>query len=166
MSILKNLINSSGQSLIEIVIAIGLLAIVFTSSWGILHNSYMSILLERNQLKAHYLVVGGLEAVRSVRDEDWNSIVDGTWHLDYDDSVPGSEELILVVGDETLLDGYRRRIEISSVRRNTDTGKITEDISYDYDLHTKLVEVIVQWDYKGNELTDSESIYLTNWARF
>ncbi|MDD3647140.1 MAG: prepilin-type N-terminal cleavage/methylation domain-containing protein [Candidatus Dojkabacteria bacterium] len=158
--------NSKGQSLIEIVIAIGLIAIVFSSSWGILHNSYMSIALEMNALKAHYYVIGELEAIRSVRDEDWNSIIDGTWHLEYDDSVPGAEQLILIGGEETLSDGYRRRIEISSVRRNTDTGKITEDVGYDYDQNTKLVEVLVQWDYKGSVLTDTEKIYLTNWARF
>lgn len=158
--------NQTAQSLVEVVVAIGLLAIVFAGSWQVLHDSYMSISQEETSLRVHYLVVEGLEGIRSMRDEDWNIITDGTWHFRYDDSDPENAFLVLDPGEEVLWNTFSRRIEISSVRRNTDTGKITEDPGWDFDPNTKLVQVIVQWNYYGGTRTDMESIYLTNWARF
>lgn len=164
-SIIRGIKDDVGQSLIEIVVALGLLAIVFTGSWQVLHDSFMSISQEITSLKAHYLIVEGLEGIRSMRDENWNVLVDGTKHFEYDESDPLNKVLILSDGEETVLGFYRRRLEISSVSRDPDTGKI---IPYDplfIDNDTKQVEVIVQWDYKGIERTDMERIYLTNWER-
>lgn len=162
----KSLKAQSGQSLVEVVVAIGLFAIVFSSSWQILHDSFMSISEEMVSMKAHYLVVEGVEAIRSMREEDWNTIVDGTWHFRFDETDPVNKVLVLEADAETVDDVYQRRIEISSVRRDTDTGKITEDDSYDFDPNTKLVEIFVEWQFKGQPRSDMERIYLTNWARF
>lgn len=151
--------NCRGQSLIEITIVIGVLSIVFAGSFGILHNSYMSINDDLIGMKAHYLVIEGLETARSVRDEDWNSIVDGTWHFEYNDTDPENVILELVSGSETILGAYTRKVEISSVRRD-DGNMITEDSAYDVDPDTKLVEVIVEWDFRGKDKIDSQKIYL------
>lgn len=162
MNIIKKIFKQeSAQSLVEVVIAIGLLAIVFTGSWQILHGSYMSISEEAVGLKAHYLVVEGVEGIRSIRDEDWNKIIDGTWHFEYDETDPESKFLDLLVGEESVWDIYSRRIEISSVRRDPSTGKITENEIYDIDPDTKLVEIVVQWQFMGSTRTDIERIYLT-----
>jgi len=167
MRLLKLLFKKeNAQSLVEMVIAIGLLSIVFAGSWQILHDSFMSINYEGTALKGHYLVVEGLEGIRSIRDEDWNAVADGTWHFRYDDTDPENSVLVLEAGEESIWNTFTRRIEISSVRRNTDTGKITEDPVWDFDENTKLVQIIVEWNYKGETRTDMESIYLTNWARF
>lgn len=155
--------KEAAQGLIEVIIAISLLSIVFTGSWQIMHDSFTSIHQEMVTLEAHYLVIEGLEGIRSIRDEDWNSIIDGTWHFRFDS---GSGVLLLEPGEETVSNIFTRRIEISSVRRNTITGKITEDPTWDYDPNTKLVEVVVQWDYRGSARTDNERVYLTNWGSF
>lgn len=168
MKFLNNIFKrESAQSLIEVVVAIGLMSVVFTGSWQVMHDSFMSVNQEITALKAHYLVEEGLEGIRSMRDEDWNIISDGTWHFIYDDFTdPETAVLVLETGEEVIDNVFRRRIEISSVRRNGDTGKITEDVIWDLDPNTKLIDVIVEWDYKGATRTDRESIYLTNWARF
>jgi len=159
---MNKLINQGAQSLIEVIIALSLIAIVFTGSWQIIHDSYMSINEEMIGLKANYLVIEGLEGIRSIRDEDWNSIVDGTWHFTYNETNPSDKYIELVAGDEVVLN-YTRRIVISSVGRNSDTGKITDptDPLYVIDPDTKLVDVIVEWQYLGKTRTDIESIYLT-----
>lgn len=163
MKIFKKIFKKeSAQSLVEVVIAISLVSIVFTGSWQILHDSFMSIHQELTATKAHYLVVEGLEGVRSIRDEDWNVITDGTWHFSYD----AENGIVNLEAGAEDVGAFSRRMEVSSVRRNTDTGKITEDPTWDFDPDTKLVEVIVQWYYKESLRTDMESIYLTNWARF
>ncbi len=153
--------KEKAQSLVEVVIAIGLISIVFTGSWKVIHNSYMSINEELVGTKAHYLVIEGVEGIRSLRDEDWNKIVDGTWHFEFDESDPESKVLNMIEGEELIEDVYSRRIEISSVRRDPSTGKISEDTNYEIDPETKLVEIIVQWEYVGETKTDIERIYLT-----
>lgn len=163
---IKKIRLEAAQSLVEVVVALGVLAIVFTGSIQILHDSYFAITQEQVALKAHYLVVEGMEAMISLRNEDWNQIADGTWHFRFDESDPENKFLLLEPDAETIFDIYTRRVEVSSVRRNTDTGKITEEDLYDFDPNTKLVEVYVQWNYKGNTRTDVERMYLTNWARF
>jgi hypothetical protein len=162
----KNTKNQKGQSLVEVVIAIALIAIVFSGSWQILHDSFFSISQEAVAVKAHYLVVEGLEGIRSIRGENWTAVADGTWHFRYDESDPNNKVVRIETGEETVFDQFTRRIEISSVRRDTTTGKITEDISYEIDENTKQVQVVVQWKYKGVTRTDMETIYLTNWAGF
>lgn len=158
--------NKGGQSLVEVVIALGVLAIVFTGSLQVLYDSYFSITQEQVALKAHYLVVEGLEGMQSIRDEDWNVLVDGTWHFYFDTTDPLNQVLMLETGSELIENIYTRRIEVSSVRRNTDTGKITSDESYPFDANTKLIEVYVEWDYKGNTQSDFERMYVTNWSRY
>ena len=163
---IKNIRNQKGQTLVEIVIAIALIAIVFSGSWQILHDSFFSISQEATAVKAHYLVVEGLEGIRSIRDENWSALADGTWYFRYDTSDPNNKVVRIETGEETVFDQFTRRIEISSVRRDPTTGKITEDIVYEIDENTKQAQIIVQWTYKGVIRTDMETIYLTNWARF
>lgn len=157
--------NQRGQSLIEIVVALALVAIVFVGSWRVISNSFDSIINETAGVKANFLVIEGLEGMRSIRDEDWNSLTDGTWHFEFDESDPENKELILVEGSEEVLGRYTRSIQVRSVRRD-DQEKITTDDTYEIDTNTKLITVNVEWYESGKYRSDSESIYLTNWVRF
>lgn len=157
--------SQKGQSLIEVIVALGLLAVIFTGSWQVIHNSYISINQEFVALEAHYLIVEGMEGIRSMRDEDWHVLdEDGTYHFEYNEIDPENKYLELV-SDEEDINGFRRRIEISSVGRNSDTGKITDtsDPLYVLDPDTKLVDVIVEWEYLGETMIDKESIYFTKY---
>jgi len=158
--------NQRGQSLIEVIIALGLLAIIFTGSWQVIHSSYMSINQEFVGLEAHYLVIEGMEGIRSMRDEDWHVLdEDGTYHFEYNETDLENKYLELITGEENV-NGFRRRIEVSSVGRNSETGKITDtdDPLYILDSDTKLVDVIVEWEYLGETRTDRESVYFTKYT--
>lgn len=165
MKIAKLIKQQTAQSLVEIVVAIGLLSIVFAGSFQILHDSFFGISQELIATKAHYLVIEGVEGIRSIRDEDWNTISDGTWYFRYDETDPYNKIVVLEAGEESVWNVYTRKIEISSVRRDSNF-KISESPSDEIDPNTKLVEVFVSWTYRGVDRTDSESIYLTNWARY
>lgn len=161
----KTVQKEAGQSLVEVIIAVGLMSIVFAGSWQLLHTSFISINQELNELKAHYYVVEGLEGIRSIRDEGWNTLSTGTWHFEWVETGPSNFEIQLVAGSETVSEGFTRSIVISEVRRRTDTLKITEDLGYPVDQDTLRVDVTVEWNYGSTTLSDSESIYLTNWMR-
>ncbi len=162
-------LQQKGQSLVEVIVAIGLLGIVFVGSWRVLHSSYMGINKQLVELKAHHLVIEGIEGIRSMRDEDWNALdneINDTWHFEYIELEPDVWGLSLEEGEETVLDKYRRRIVISDVRRDPDTFKISENPIHEVDANTKLVQVIVEWDYGGVIQNDEQSIYFTNWKNF
>ena len=160
---LKKIPWEKGQSITELVIALALISVVFTSSLAILSNSFSNIGLEFYSQKANYLVIGGLEGMRSMRNEDWSSLSDGTWHFYYDYTDPENAVVNLVSGSE-LIDGkYTRSIIISSVRRDEVDMSISEDLLDPIDPDSKMVEVIVEWNFKGREYSDSEQILLTNW---
>lgn len=156
--------NQSGQSLTEIVVAIGLIAIVFAGSFAVINNAYESIFYQEKSLRAHYLVTEAIETSISVRDEDWNLLTVGTWHFEFDESDPDNKFITVVSGSETI-DNFTRSVEIKPVRRDPDTGKVTENTLIDYDDDTIEVEVVVSWEFKGEVIEDSENIYLTNWKQ-
>lgn len=155
-----------GQTLAEIIIAIGLLAIVFTGGLQIINNSFISINNQTTELKSHYLIVEGLEGIRSIRDEDWNSLIDGTWYFEINPANPQGPTMELKSGEQKIWNIFTRKIIISSVRRDTSTGKITQDQLQPIDVNTKQIDVTVTWNYKGQQIQRSETIYLTNWDRF
>lgn len=156
--------NAKGQSLTEIIVAIALIAIVFGSAWAVIQNSVVNIALESSYQKAHYLVIGGLEGIRSMRNENWNILTDGSWHFEYDESDPLNEILVLIAGEE-VIDGYSREVIIESVRRDSEF-KISEDLADDIDPNTKKITVTVSWNVGSRVYVDEESIYLTNWENF
>ena len=156
--------NQAGQSLTEIIVAIGLIAIVFSGSFAVINNAYKSIFYQEKSLRAHYLVTEGIETAIAVRDEDWNLLTVGIWHFEYDESDPDNKFITVVSGSETIR-GFTRSVEIKPVRRDPDTGKITENALIDYDDDTVEIEVVVTWNFKGKVIEDKENIYLTNWKR-
>ncbi len=151
-----------GQSLVELVISLSIIAIVFAFSWQIVNLSYESIMRETTGVQAHYLVIEGLEVIRSMRDENWNALIDGVWHFEYSESDPENKVLVLIEGSEKVFDKFTRSIKIYSVRRD-ENGEITDEESYPVDQNTKLIEVNVEWYDFGKVRVDSEKIYLTNW---
>lgn len=113
-----------GQSLIELLIALG----IFVSMAGvivfILLNSYVSGLRGFENSKALFLAQEGLEAVRSIRNNDWNALAAGSHGLDFTDSewlFSGTEENI-----SSLKEGVRQLIvENIGADRKKITSKIT-----------------------------------------
>ncbi|MDF1497350.1 MAG: beta-propeller domain-containing protein [Patescibacteria group bacterium] len=77
---LKKLI---GQSLIEVILAVALLAI-FASSLSVYLNNQLAYMTRgQNALEAIYLAQEGLEASRSIRDMGWEYLATGTHGLVY-----------------------------------------------------------------------------------
>lgn len=146
-------INSRGQSLIELLIAIGLTAILLPALLTGLVASREGKAQEAERLQALGLLREANEAVRSVREKNWsNMVVNGTYY-----PVISGSTWSLNSGTETI-GNFSRQIVIEPVQRAT-SGAIVSNGGIT-DPSTKKITTQVAWNnpYPGS-VTTSE--YLT-----
>lgn len=66
--------RQKGQSLIELLIAIGLFVVAGSAMVFFILDSYVSGRLAEEIIAANFLAKEGMEAVRSIRDNDWSDL--------------------------------------------------------------------------------------------
>ena len=146
--------TQKGFSMIELLVAIGIITVTLTSLLGVINFSLRLMILTKETTLATVMVQEGFEAVRSIRDNDWTKLIDGNHGLT---SVAGEWDFL---GTENVISGFTRKILIESVSRNPATDDIEETYnSSNNDPDTKKIIAIVSW--KGKEI--KIATYLTNW---
>ena len=141
--------KSVGQSLLELIVAIGIFSAVVGGLALFILNSYVSGRLAYEITKADFLAQEGIEAARSIRDAKWEELKDGKHALSIVDNKwsfhPSSEEEDF---SDRLNEG-RRSIEVESV--DQDRKKITSTIT---------------WKFSENRKEEVKLVsYLTNWQK-
>ena len=137
--------KSRAFSVLEVIVAVSIFALLVASIAGALAFSQDSVAMSSSKPKAIYLAEEGLEAVRNIRDDDYTNLVDGTYGLDLSS---GQWEF---TGTPDVTDDFlTRQVVISSVETNV-----------------KQVEVKVSWlKRSGTELNVTMTTYLTNWRLY
>ncbi len=148
------LISYTGQSLIELLIVIGLLAILLP----VLFYGFIAGQQGRNQEDQQFQAVSLLkeasEAVRNVKEADWNTFaIDGNYHAD----VSGNK-WVLANGPSTF-NGLGELINIADVYRNPTSQQIVTS-GGTLDPSTKKVTVTVSWSTPRSS-SISSTLYLT-----
>jgi Tfp pilus assembly protein PilV len=130
----------AGESIFEIVLAVGIFALIAAGFGGAYALSIASRRLATDRTRAVFLAEEGLEAVRNMRTSSSTNLVNGTWGL-----ATSSNHWVLS-GSQDVTNGFVRQIMIT-----------TNDTS------TKQVTATVSWRSPG-EATTSVSVasYLTN----
>ncbi len=150
----------SGQSIVELLITIGLSAILLPA----LLTSMVSARQARPQQDQRLQAIGYLreaqEAVRAVRESSWSTFaVDGTYH-----PVINMDGTWSLASGQELINGFNftRQIVISDVSRDSITGNIVTSGGVN-DPSTKMVVSTVSWT---NPLTSSVTAtsYFTRYA--
>ena len=132
---------SSGQSLVEILIAIGLTGILLPALLTGLVSSREGKAQEGQRLQATALVRESEEAIRSVREKGWTNIsTNGTY---YPEISGDSWALTSCGGSCPTVNGYTRQIVIADTQRDSN-GQIVES-GGTVDNSTKKVETTVSW---------------------
>jgi type II secretory pathway pseudopilin PulG len=112
------------------------------------------------QTQALYLAEDGLELLRYVRDEDWNSVsslaVNTTYYLDVTPTV------VSATGVPEVIDEFTRSFQVQNVYRDSSTDDIVASTTGGSvaDTSTKYVTVTVSWGSPTESL--SLSTILTN----
>ncbi len=157
----KKIINSSGFSLVEVLIAS---AIISLTSIALMSAATKGIELSNRALKqvqASQLIEEGVEAVKSIRDTNWDTISGLTPAINYYLSFDTNTNLWSLDTIQTdKIDGlFTRLIVFSDVNRdsNDDIAEIGT-----LDVGTKKVNVFVTWPAPGGINSKNLKFYLAN----
>ena len=139
--------KESGQSLIELLIAMSIFVMAVSVIGFLILDVYLSDKAGREKTIATFLAQEGMEAARSIRDNNWDDLVNGEYGLAISANkwiFEGSQEDV----SDCLGEGTRKIIieEVDIERK-----KITSQVTW------KLTEV------RSEEV--SLVTYLTNWAQ-
>ncbi|MFH1089111.1 MAG: prepilin-type N-terminal cleavage/methylation domain-containing protein [Candidatus Uhrbacteria bacterium] len=151
--------NKKGQSLIEVVIAMAIFAVIAGAFMSISLGSFTGLVQGGEKTEAQALAEEGMEAIRSVRDGAWNELVyspvqvlviAGTWEISSSAS-------------ELINNKYTRIITVSDVCRDGTDIVATCPASY-IDPYLKFVVVTVSWESRpGSINTAEQSGFISNW---
>lgn len=142
---IKNL--KKGQSLIELLVALGVFVLAATTITFLIIDAYIADRAGRERTRATFLAEEGLEAVRSIRDNNWSDLINGNHGL-----IISGNNWIFQGAEEDVSDQLRegkRKIIVEEV--DSDRKKITSQVTW------KLTEARSQ--------NVSLITYLTNWAQ-
>ncbi len=145
-SCLSGVEGSSGQSLIELLITIGLIAVIIPALLTGFVAARSGRAQQEQRMKATALLREGQEAVRTIREFDWTAFAALT--SGYPCRLPSSNTWSLCSGsDPAVPAGFSRTIQISSVFRDATTDAIVAVcVTGCYnDPSTKLVTTTVSW---------------------
>ncbi len=141
-SLLKNKYNN-GFTLAEVLVAC---AIVSTMVFALMLAVSKGVTLSNNALsqeKANLLLEEGAEAVKSIRDANWNNISNLTLDTNYYLSFSNAGSWSLATSPAEVVDSsFTRTVTVSQVFRDAN-----DDISASgtIDAHTKKVNINVSW---------------------
>lgn len=152
-------VQQSGQSVVEIIVALALFLIIAGGSVAAIVGSLTTTRLAEEESQATLYAVEGIEAVQSIRNQNWSLITNGTY------GVSNSGGTWAFSGSSDDPDGsgkFTRVITISNVNRNS-SGTIVSSGGTN-DPSTKLIDATVSWDFTPSR-NNSVSIqtYITDW---
>ena len=131
--------RANGFSLLEVILAVLLFGLVATGLIGSFIYSQQNISANSHRSKALFLAQEGLEAVRNIRDNNYNNLIDGTYGL----SIQNNQWAFTSQPDQN--DIFTRSIIISQVE--PDIKQITTRIAW-FDTTTELTAYLSNW--RGN----------------
>ncbi len=136
-----------GQSLLELIIAIGIFAIVVSVLAFFILNGYVSGRLAKEISEANFLAEEGVEAARSIRDNSWDELSPGPHGL----AISGNNWIFQGAQEDISgqLRGGVRKITIEDI--NSDAKKVTSQVT---------------WQFTEDRFQQIKLItYLTNWQK-
>jgi hypothetical protein len=136
-----------GQSLIELIIAIGIFVFVISALSFLILDSYISGRLATEITKADFLAQEGLEAARSIRDNSWSDLTSGNHGL----AISGGHWTFQGTSEDisSQLKGGTRIITVENI-----------------DPNRKKISSIVDWQFYGGRIEEAKLVtYLTNWQK-
>ncbi len=115
--------NDSGQMLVEVLIALALFVIIITSVITIFFNGQLSAVDNSKVREASSISRNGIEAVRFIRDANWENMLDGQYGLEFSGGQWQFNGTSDVVGE------YTRTISISTEEENV--KKIVSQVTWE-----------------------------------
>ena len=153
----NNTKKNKGFSIIEVVIACSIISICVFALMSSAGKSIQVSNQALRQAQATLLIEEGVEAVKSIRDNDWDNI--SNLNLDTDYYLSFNSLWSLNNTPSNIDDIFTRKIVLSAVDRDSN-----DDIasSGSNDPGTKKVTVTVSWNKPSGVVNKSLSFYISN----
>ena len=149
-------LTKKGQSLVELLLTIGLASILLPALLTGLVTSREGKAQQTQRVKAVSLLRETQEAVRSIRNRDWSNVsINGTYH-----PVISGSQWASASGSITT-NGFTQSYTISDVNRDAG-GAIVSAPAGNLDPSTKKIDIDVSWTQPYASSTNS-TLYLTRW---
>jgi prepilin-type N-terminal cleavage/methylation domain-containing protein len=162
---MKKIQKKAGFSLVEVLIASAMISL---TAFALIASTTKGLELSDralNQVQANNLIEEGIEAIKTIRDTNWNNISNIQNNVDYYlnfDLNSNSWNLLTLINEENSIvdEIFYRKITFSSVERDANTDDIVS--SGVIDGGGKRVNVEVKWLYKGDWISRNIVFYLFN----
>ncbi len=154
--------NMAGFTLLETVVAIGIVVVGLASALALLSSSVSAVAVVRQRIAAANLVQEGIEVTRNIRDTNWlkgfpwnQGLANGDYQVEWSSSalVPYGDTFLLFDSTSNLYNyttgnptEFKRRIKITNLSAIE-----------------MMVEVTVTWDNRGRALTVAAEDHLFDW---
>lgn len=151
--------SERGQSVIEVIVAVAILVIIAASAVVTILGSFATTRLAKEETQAAFFAMEGIEAVQSIRNQDWNNLSSGTYGL----SSSGGVWVFSGSSDDPEGSGkFSRVITLAEVQRGGYGNIVDSGGTVDED--SQKVTSTITWDFTpGRANTVDMAAYLTNW---
>jgi len=154
--------NNNGFTLLETIVAVGLIVVGLISALALITTSLFYVSNIQDRLVAANLTAEGIEVVRNIRDNNWlqskvwnNGLADGDYQVAYDSTILSSFS-----GSPLFLDSNGIYNYISSGSATSYVRKISILNLSSYEIR---IIAIVTWQRRGITYSNSVEEHLFNW---
>lgn len=145
-----SLTKHRGQSLVDILLAVVIFSIGATGFVLVLSESFTTARVASETIQANSLIVEAVEATKSIRDESFHNLVDGTYGLD------DTSGLWEFSGSSDVIGKYTREVTISGIERDGN-GDIVES-GGTLDNRTKKITVDITWEISPTRTGEAQFV--------
>jgi prepilin-type N-terminal cleavage/methylation domain-containing protein len=153
--------KKNGFSLVEVLIASAMISLVAFSLVTATSKGLELSDKALNQIKVNNIIEEGIEAVKTIRDTDWDTIENLEIETDYYLRFETSSNLWELVELEVPVDGIvNRKITFHNIERDANTDDIVA--SGTLDDGGRRVDISITYLYKEQTINKEASFYLFN----
>lgn len=156
----KNIHLQKGIGMIEVIVCLTIIAISF---WTFLELAKYNLMIQKQtqaKMEAMTLATETIEAVRSIRDENWNNLASLSLETRYYPVISANKWTLASINPGSVNGIYDRWVVLEKVYRDAN-----DDISPSgtEDIQTKKITALVEWIDHGQTEQINLTTYLTNW---
>jgi len=156
----KNIHPQKGIGMIEVIICLTIIAISF---WTFLELAKYNLKIQEQtqaKMEAMTLAAETIEAVRSIRDEDWSNLASLSLGTRYYPVISANKWTLTSINPGSINGIYDRWVVLEKVYRD---GNDDISSSGTEDIQTKKITALVEWIDRGQTEQINLTTYLTNW---
>ena len=144
--------------MVEILIAASIIVAVVLAAMAVTQKSLLLSRQSVHTAQASFILEEGAEAMRIIRDNEWNNISSLSNVTNYYLDFSGNTWTLTQTASQTGI--FTRTVNIASVSRDGSSGDINSSGSDDPG--TKLITVSVSWTEGGQSIIKTLSFYLSD----